>query len=241
MRLRLALFLIIASVAVAIPSPSEACSCAGVAPIAMAYERADLVFVGTVRSAGPSFGSRVNSDNSVSVGVAASREIVFDVSRVLKGNAARQLTLTGSMTTCDVPFKDGETWLVYARVNEGKVTTDKCTRTQLREGAERAIAFIDGHLQGRPQGVVSGSVLRRIADGAGLRVGEPFERITIIAAGPAGRVELPLQRWGDYFVVLPPGDFDIWVEREGRVVSDRTPVRVTDRAQHTLMLMVENE
>ena len=42
-------------------------------------------------------------------------------------------------------------------------------------------------------------------------------------------------------LVLPPGDFEIWVERAGRPVNSRKMVHIDDGVEQHLMLVVEYE
>jgi hypothetical protein len=220
---------------------AEACSCAGVASSATAFSAADLVFVGTVgRLDGPKPRSRMNADGSFSGGPGVEAPVVtFEVAQVFKGGATNQVVVVGDGSNCDEPFKPGESWLVYASKRGGRVTTDKCTRTRLRAAAATDLVYLEGLQRGRRQGLVHGNVLRRIVKGNG----EPalqalFEPLTVIAVGGGARVETTTDRWGPYQLVLPPGDFQIWVERAGRAVSPRHAIHVDHGATRELYLAV---
>ncbi len=159
---------------------------------------------------------------------------------MLRGRPARQVVVTGDGSSCDEPFKQGETWLVYARTREGRVTTDKCTRTRLRAEATQDLVYLEGQEQGRRQGTVYGDVLRRILGADGQPALQAlFEPLQVIAVGGGRRVETTTDRWGPYQLVLPPGDFEIWVERAGRAVAPRQTVHVDHGADRRLVLPVE--
>lgn len=228
------------------PSGAEACGCGGTTSVATAFRGADLVFAGTVtRVEGAKPWTRVNADGSVSAGLGTEPPVTtFEIAHVFKGRAGRQVVIVGDRSDCDVPFKHAEAWLVYAQTREGRVVTEKCTRTRLRTEAEASqdLAYLEGLEQGRPQGIVYGDVLRRIlgADGQpALRA--LFEPLQVIAAGEGRRLEITTDRWGPYQLVLPPGDFEIWVERAGRRVAPRQMVHVDQGSERRLVLAVEYE
>ena len=228
--------LIVGLAALAWPALAEACSCLGPGPSSEAFRRADLVFVGVVTSVAGS--SRINSDGSVRVGLPTVTS--FGVARVFKGAAVRELSITGEGNNCDIPFEPGATWVVYASSRDGRVTTHKCTRTRVRAEAAQDLAYLEGREQGRPQGIVYGDVHRRIAsaDGSpGLRA--LFEPLQVIAAGAGRRFTVTTDRWGPYQLLLPPGEFEIWVERAGRAVAPNQRVRIEDGSERRLMLVAE--
>ena len=224
------------------PSSAEACGCGGTVSSSTAFNGADLVFVGSVaRLDGPKPTSRVNADGSISAGLGTEPPVAtIEVAHMFRGRAARQVVVTGDGTSCDEPFKQGETWLVYARIREGGVTTDKCTRTRPRAEATQDLVYLEGLEQGRQQGIVYGDVLQRIVGADNQRALQAlFEPLQVIAVGGGRRVETTTDKWGPYQLVLPPGDFEIWVERAGRAVAPRQVVRVEHGSDRRLLLAVE--
>ena len=244
MRIQVALVVVLAGVAALVrPSPAEACSCGGTLSSSAAFANADLVFVGTVTrlSGGLNFSTRVNPDGSISVEPRTEPPVaIFEVAHMFRGSATPQIVVTGTGTNCDVPFKSGETWLVYARSREGTVTTNKCTRTRLRAEAPQDLAYLEGLEQGRQQGIVYGLVLRRIMSANGQPALQALsEPLQVIAAGAGHRLEIPTDQWGPFQLVLPPGDFEIWVERAGRAVAPRQAVHVDHGSDRQVNLVVE--
>lgn len=238
MRIHLALGVVIVGVAGFVgPSLAEACSCVGTASSAAAFKGAEVVFVGTVaRLDGPKPWSRVNADGSIIVGVGLGIELpvaTFEVAHVFRGSPARQIVIIGDGTSCDEPFKQGEGWLIYAWTRDGRLTTDKCSRTRLGAEASQDVAYLEGLEQGRQQGVVYGDVYRRIVGADGQpSLQALFETLQVIAVGTGRRVEITTDKGGPYQLVLPPGDCEVWVERAGRAVAPRQVVHVdhgTDR------------
>ena len=179
-----------------------------------AFNGADLVFVGTVtRLDGPKSWSRLNANSSIRGGLGTEPPLAaFGVGHMFRGRPAQQVVVVGDGTSCDEPFKQRETWLVYARNRDGRITTNKCTRTRLRAATIYRIAYLEGLEQGRQQGVVYGDVLRRILDADGRPALQAlFEPLQVIAVGVGRRLEITTDKWGPDQLVLPPGDFEIWV------------------------------
>jgi hypothetical protein len=239
MCVRVALGVVIVGFAALVqPSPAEARSCGAKGSSSTAFNGADLIFVGTVaRFEGPKPWSRVNADGSISGGVGTEPPVAtFEVAHTFRGRQERQIVVIGDGT----PFKQGETWLVYARTREGRVTTDQCTRTRLRAEATQDLVYLEGLEQGRQQGIVYGDVLRRILGADGQPALQAlFEPLQVIAVGAGRRVEITTDKWGPYQLVLPPGDFEIWVERAGRAVAPRQTVHVDHGSDRRLVLPVE--
>lgn len=247
LRIRIAFSVLLVALAIlARPSSAEACSCLGSHPSSAAFNSADLVFVGTVSrldAPKPVNTFRVNADGSMTASVSIDSStpsvVTLDVARVFRGGAAKQIVITGE-GGCEVPFKLGETWLVYADSRDGKVTTNACTRTRLQTNASQDLVYLEGLEQRRPQGIVYGDVLRRILDGDGKPALQAlFEPLQVIAVGAGLRVEITTDKWGPYQLVLPPGDFEIWVERAGRAVAPRQAVRIANGSELRMLLPVE--
>ncbi len=53
------------------------------------------------------------------------------------------------------------------------------------------------------------------------------------------RFQVTTDKWGPYQLVLPPGDFEIWVERAGRPVAAQQRVHIDDGLERHLALTVE--
>lgn len=221
------------------PSAAHACSCIRADTSSIAIHHAELVFVGRVaRVEGPKPWSRTNRDGSTSFGMTSGpSSITFEAVRPFKGALSKEIVVRGD--GCHLPFQSGETWLVYARAREGLVETGSCSRTRLLAEATQDMRFLEGLEQGRRQGVLYGDVHRRIVkDGASV-LQALFETLHIIAAGAAGRFSAPTDKWGPYQLVLPPGEYDVWAERDGRAVTPRQSVRIEHGSERRLQLAAE--
>ena len=234
MRLTFTLSLALTVIALALPSAAEACACVLGSTLPGSFERSELVFVGTVvRPDGARLGRAIEGEKSRWL-------LAFNVTRQLKGKVGNHVAFVNSSNTCSLPFNLGQTWIVYASFEDGLVRTTTCERTRLLAHAGQDIAFIEGLSQRRPQGVVSGEVLRRIPATGQLSSRPPYETARIVAEGKAGKVEVEIDRWGSYDLVLPPGDFEVWAELDGRIVTDRAPIHINDGSDLRLDLIVEH-
>jgi hypothetical protein len=221
------------------PSLAEACGCTGVGPSSAALTAADLVFVGTVTTVEESKPSSPVRAGGSSSGALRAQPVfaTFNVAHVFRGSATRQVVVAGDGSDCDEPFQQGEAWLVYAQTRDGRVTTDKCTRTRLRAKASQDLVYLEGVEQRRALAVVYGEVLRRIVGADGRPALQAlFESLQVVAIRAGRRFETTTDMWGPYEIVLPPGDFEIWVERAGRPVAPRQTVRVGDGMSRRLLL-----
>jgi hypothetical protein len=91
--------------------PASACSCA-VRDLADQVSTASTVFVGTVTS----------TDETTAT---------FDVFRVYKGSATRSIPIRndGVGSTCAIPFTEGRTYVIFAALQSGTLSTDLCSGT----------------------------------------------------------------------------------------------------------------
>lgn len=84
-----------------------------------------------------------------------------------------------------------------------------------------------------------GDVLRHRDGASGDGLYALFEPLRVIAANASWRFSTTTDRWGPFELVLPPGDFEIWVERSEKPVAPRRPVHVENAADVRLQLIVE--
>ena len=227
------------------PRPAAACGCAGTPSTPAATRSSDLVFLGTVASVSSPYRStmRTNPDGSVTVSSSTQpSQVRFNVVRTFRGVATEAVTLVSRLSSCDFLFVRGESWLIYADVRDGVLTTHKCKRTRLQTDASQDLRYLEGVERGESLGVVSGEVLRRITTPAGELVLKAVEDpMQIVAVVGGQRFVTAPDRWGPYQVVLPPGDAQVWVERNGVVISPGVLVRVKEGEVEPLRLTVEYE
>jgi hypothetical protein len=224
------------------PPVAAACGCGGTVSSSTAARSADFVFVGTVtRIDSPQPISRHNTDGSLSVDVSAAGPdfVVFDVVHVFKGPPVPQIGVVRGNTSCDLPFSTGEEWLVYGHEAIGGIATDPCSRSRLSVAATQDLVYLQGVEAGRPQGIVFGDVLRRRDGPSGVALSALFEPLQVIAGNMTQKFSVTTDRWGPFELVLPPGDYEVWVERRGKPVAPKRVVHVQNGAAVTLQLVVE--
>ena len=214
-----------------VPSLAEACGCGGTIPSSVAFRASTVVFVGTVeRLDPPQPWSRVNADGSVSGGLQSGPEVVtFAVTKGFRGVAETRIRLVRISGSCDIAFGLEEPWLVYAAEDGGDIRASPCSRTRLLAHAGEDLKYLEGLTAGRPQGLVYGDVFHQVAGADGRPAQRAlFEVLQVVALGTAGRFVAATDKWGPYQLVLPPGDFEMWVERKGVRVTAPAAVKIND-------------
>lgn len=225
------------------PAAAKACSCVGPLPSSASLRGADLVFVGTVTGIGrsaPLGAPRQNADRVENIGgvdLNAPDLVTFDVSQTFKGQDSRRQSLGRAHTSCDIPFAVGEEWLVYATRAADEVSTNACFRTRLYSDAAQDLAFLEGMRSGRLQGTIYGTVVRRVNRPSDTRLQVVSEPLRVVAANAAQRFVTVTDRADTFDLVLPPGDFEIWVERSEMPVAPKSQVHV-DHASDVRVLLV---
>jgi hypothetical protein len=227
------------------PASAEACSCGGTVPSSLAARQAEVVFVGTVEwieRPAPVSHSLQNADGTVTVTIESGfgrARVVFDVEHVFKGPSSPQIAVMQGGWTCDLPFQNGEKWLVYGREGIGGVTAEICMRTRLVSEAEQDLRYLRNAEAGRLQGIVYGDVFWRRSGPSGQGLYALSEPLQVTAANASSSFVTAADRWGPFELVLPPGDYLVWVERGGKAVSRRSAVHVAHGADTRLQLIVE--
>jgi hypothetical protein len=221
---------------------AEACGCAGPFPTSAAVRAADAVFVGSLERLVERRWSRGNADGSIS-GATSSGYLTatFKVEHVFRGDVSASVALGGSGSDCDHSFTEGERWLVFASQHGGKLTTDKCTRTRLMGNAAEDLKYLENLAQGRPQAIIFGNVHHQELDAKGGIVRRAVsESLEVIAMASGQRFSVTTEPSGAYQLVLPPGAFEVWVERRGGRVSSPVRIDVSENDERRVMLVARH-
>ena len=225
------------------PTLAAACGCLGTIPSSTAARNADVVFVGRVtRIDSPRPISPQNAIGPVRVELNAGGPdlVMFDVVRAFKGPEVPQIAVVHDNSSCDLPFATGEEWLVYGHEAIGGIATDSCSRSRLKTAATQDLVYLESAAASRPQGIVYGEVFRRREDGpSGAALSAVLEPLQVIAANMTQTFSTTTERWGPFELVLPPGDFQVWVERGQKPVGPKRVVHVNHGADVKLRLVVE--
>jgi len=221
---------------------AEACACTGPAPTSAAFRSAELVFIGTVEQvAVPQARSTKNADGTISGGIGLAPPVAtFNVTRVFRGGVDKSAVVKGNGTDCDEPFALQQVWLVYAQQRDGAMTTHKCMRTRLLAEAGEDVKYLEGLQQGKPQAILFGDVFHQIAGPDGQPAQQAlFEPLVVVALSSGQRFSVTTDKWGPYQLVLPPGDFEVWVERGGQAVTTRVRIRLENGEDRRLPLSAQ--
>jgi hypothetical protein len=208
------------------PDATLAC-CGGTLSSPDAYVSASDVFIcKVVEIFQPPPEMTHNSDGSVSVSESTKPGFVrLSVEKSYKGNQGTEVQLPLNRTSGGYWFEVGEEYLVYADREDGKLSTGKCRRTRPLSRATSDIKYLEALQQGEPQATIYGYVLREVFDQEGkMGLQTPFEEFMVIAKSEDLRVEVLAEKSGEYEIALPPGKYEVWVERVGVIVSRSTEV-----------------
>ena len=214
-----------------LPPSAEACSCGGRIPSSVAFRGASAVFVASVeRVDGPQPWSRRNADGSITAGLGSGLEVVtFVVTKAFRGVSETRIRLTRISGSCDIAFDLDEIWLVYASEEQGDLRASPCSRTRLIAEAREDLKYLEGLASGKPQALIHGDVFRQIVGPDGQPAQQAlFEPLEVVAVGAGRRFTVTTDKWGPYQLVLPPGDFEMWVERASAAVTAPVVVRISN-------------
>jgi hypothetical protein len=198
--------LVVGVAILALPRQSEACSCGGGLPLSVDVKTSTAVFVGTVETVTGSM----------------PRPIVatFLVDKTYRGHVDRRTVVSGGGNSCDIAFAKGERYLVYAREYGGVLLTHKCTRTRPLSAAGEDVRYLDNVATGKPQALVFGDVFRGVTAPDGTSAKQALlETLVVVAVSTRERRSVATEQWGPYQIVLAPGDYELWIERQGRRVT----------------------
>lgn len=114
-------------------TPASACDCHDGGPVCQAFWKTPVIFVGRVVAVEPVVGRDGFELNRVR----------FRVTEQLRGAPAREIELFTSNTSCDLFFRAGEDWLIYAfpRSNGIGLATGTCSRSQRLQHARADLEY----------------------------------------------------------------------------------------------------
>ena len=138
----------------------------GTIPTSVAAQRAEVVFVGTVRRIDrPQPISRQSADGSRHGGREQRRA---QLSRIRHrshfqgtGVVLVEIGVVQGNSSCDLPFQTNEVWLLLEMKASEESPLTRCLRTRLTSDASQDLVYLKGAEAKRPQGIVYGEVFRR--------------------------------------------------------------------------------
>jgi hypothetical protein len=211
--------LIVAAVMLFVPSLCLACDY-GFMPVSELYRQADAVFVGKVIESP----WKVGTNGAVTT--TGRTSVRLSVQSSFKGAAGTEVKLALGMGMCQYLFLEGETYLVHAFQKNGTLDTGAPWRPLLLSGATEALKYIDAVRNNRPIGVVHGSILLRGRNGELASI-PSTSSFSVRLQGGGNNLQIKTRPNQYLEFVAPPGEYQVWLELDGRIVSEKRPVRVT--------------
>jgi hypothetical protein len=187
------------------PPPASACDF-GFVTFPQLYEHATAIFIGKAVE------SPWKRDRDGKVVVTGRRSIRLRIERVLRGTERGEVTIA-SGSDCTFPFLEGETYLVHAsRGKDRLLSAGQPSRPFLLADAEEALKYVEAAVANRTPGVVWGGI--------------NVNGRVVLQESNGRRVQRDVNP-GFYEIVVAPGEYTVWIERDGKVVSLRKAARVT--------------
>jgi hypothetical protein len=190
-----------------LPSVAGACDFP-LLPSPALYQQAGAVFVGRVVQS--PWESRRGS-----VAVTGQSQVVFAVQKTFKGAVPREVTLTSEPSSCTYTFLRNETYLIHAGWMDGKLEVHQGMRPLPIGNATEALKYVEGAMLGRPP-----AVLKVHTD-----LAPRPTPLTLVLQASNDKIERSFAP-GDGEIMLPPGEYNAWLQADGKQVSERKTVRL---------------
>jgi hypothetical protein len=170
------------------------------------YKNATAIFTGKVVE------SPWKRDRDGKIVVTGRNSIRLRIERALRGAEKGEVTIAYG-SDCTFTFLEDETYLVHAsRRQDGLLAADQSSRPLLLADAEEALKYVEAVVANRPLAVVWG----------GINVNG-----RVVLQDSNGRRTQKDVKPGLYEIVVAPGEYYVWIERDGKVISTRKMVRLT--------------
>ena len=213
---------------------AEACVCAQPESAAVAQMLSDVVVVAKAESVTRARTNQTGVTQSTDAGgrrgfklqgTLGPRLTTFTVIVVFKGPSMARVESKSDATTCGFSFTPGETYLIYADMVDGVLTTSQCDRIlPLSEAA----ADLDGVRDGRARAIVSGTVHVKTAGPNGKpTISMPKAPIDVIATGGGRSYKTQTNAAGRFELLVLAGEIELAIALRGKPLL---PVRTVTAA-----------
>ena len=174
-----------------------------------------------------------------------SNQVKISVEESFRGVVGNEVVLLTGMGSCDVYFKVGQQYLVYAQKSsiENRLTTSTCTRTRLLAEASEDLSYLR-NLSQTPQGaMILGKVqrLRRNSDGVGKF--DPMIGIRVTVENMDKKMELVSNGEGEFVAKdLRPGTYTVSIDLpKGLIAQKDSSVTVEDKGCAAVQFFVQSD
>ena len=216
------LSIVVLLASLATPRLAHATSCAIAGSIATAANGATTIVLARVaRITPPSARVTENADGSTSVTLTSTdpHRIDLVIETTFKGLVTGNVTIETTQQ-----FTVGSRYVIYGSAAADRLVIAPCARVRLLSEADGDLTYLAGMRKGVEQGVVYGQLTVVSAFGRSLPLSEAA---IIVTSRDGGRQSFAVGEYGRFEIVLRPGSYLFWVERDGRQANNPERIEVT--------------
>jgi hypothetical protein len=214
---------------------SEANSCGGI-PNMIRAARAPMIILATVTGLTSTAKITYGADGSVS-GYMSSADPVpteLTIQETLQGEPRDRIRFLS-----EYRFTLNEQYLIYGEIaKEGGLDVKPCMRVVPAADAVEDLRYLKSLRAGPEFGVVSGQVTRERADGT---FEGPKDLFTLVAQSASERREIRTRPYGSFELAIPQGSYWIWVEQDGRQLTNPRSINVSAGTESMAHLQIPRQ
>jgi hypothetical protein len=207
------------------PATAFACECSARASISQRYGY-PLVFVGTVTAIDSKSPTAVINPNGVitfTVMAFPEGTVRATVERQFRGPSISEIRIPLAGSDCDPLLAQGQSYLFYDSAGDGS-SVNRCNPPVALSEAAEDLKYIEGVRTKQPQAVLYGSVSQEIS---GIPSQAPGD-IVVVMEGGGRQFRQPYSPSRGYQIVVPPGEYRVWVEGQGAPLTAPQTFRLRD-------------
>jgi hypothetical protein len=174
-----------------------------------------------------------------------SNQVKIIVEESFRGDVGIQVVLLTGMSTCDVYFKVGQQYLVYAQKSsvENQLTTSICTRTRLLSEAGEDLSYLRNLSQASSGSTIQGKVQRLSRNSEGVGKFDPMIGIRVTVENSDKRMEFVSNAEGEFVAKgLSPGTYTVSIDvPKGLIGIKENSVTVSDKGCAMVQFFVQSD
>lgn len=194
---------------------AEATSCAGHGgSIATDVRMATAIVVGRVEevvSPEPHVTEDSGGRVTISISTGQPSRVSLAIEDTFKGSVTGKLVFDSTFN-----FVEGARYVIYGATSPDRLVVHSCSRIVALAEADAALRYLNGVRAGARPGVLYGQVSLASDD----RFQPLSDAVVVISSAADARHETRVGPYGRFTIVLSPGAYSMWVERQGRQVTN---------------------